>query len=392
MKIYFIGQKGIPAKFGGVERHVEELSSRLVRAGHEVFVYVRSNYTDKNLKKYKGVDLINLSTVATKHLDAIVHTFRACLDLTKREVDIIHFHSIGPSSLIWLVKILKPGVPVVFTFHTKCYEHKKWGYFAKLYLKMGERIACRIADKIITISPALLEYTGAKHKIMATYIPNGVSLPKIVKVHNIKEWGLKKDNYILAVTRLVGHKGVKYLIDAYNNLKTKKKLVIVGDGVYTDSYVKELKVAAAGNKNIIFTGSQTGVNLAELFSNAYLFVQPSESEGLSIALLEAMAYKNCVLVSDIRENTDVIKNCGFVFKNKSIKSLQLKLSYLLKHSRLVKDTGKMARLRVGKNYNWNKLVPLTLKNYCQILSEFSKRSNNFSRFKLARRIVAMFML
>ncbi|MBI4778883.1 glycosyltransferase family 4 protein [Candidatus Falkowbacteria bacterium] len=320
MKIYFIGQKGIPAKFGGVEKHVEDLSTRLAKAGHEVFTYTRANYTDKSLKKYQGVNLISLPNIATKHFDAISHTFRACFDLIKREVDIIHFHSIGPSSLIWLAKLLKPGVPIIFTFHTKCYEHKKWGVLARLCLKTGERIACRLADKVITISPSLTEYARAKYKVNAAYLPNGVSLPKIVKADKIGKWGLKKDGYILAVTRLVGHKGVQYLIGAYKNLKTNKKLVIVGDGAYTDNYVKELKAAAEGNKNIIFTGNQSGPELAELFSNAYLFVQPSEAEGLSIALLEAMAYKNCPVVSDIRENTDVIKNCGASFKNKSLSS------------------------------------------------------------------------
>ena len=390
MKIYFIGQKGIPAKFGGVEKHVEDLSTRLVKAGHEVFVYTRTNYTDKNLKKYRGVNLISLPTFATKHLDAITHTFRACFDLAKREVDIIHFHSIGPSSLIWLAKLLKPGVPVVFTFHTKCYEHKKWGRLAKMYLKFSELIACRSANKIITISPSLTSYAKSKYGINSVYIPNGVSLPKTIKANKIKKWGLKKDSYILTVTRLVGHKGVQYLIDAYKKLKTSKKLVIVGDGAYTDNYVKDLKASAEGNKNIIFTGNQVGDELAELFSNAYLFVQPSESEGLSIALLEAMSYVRCVLVSDIKENTDVTKNCGFSFKTKNVKSLQLKLIYLLKHPSLVRKYGLLAKAEINKNYNWSKLVVSTIKIYRQTLASASKQPSRFFRLKLVRKIAMFF--
>ena len=393
MKIYFIGQKGLPALYGGIEKHVEELSTRLVKAGHEVFVYTRSNYTDKNLKKYQGVNLISLPTIATKHFDAISHTFYCCLNLMKRDVDIIHFHSIGPSSLIWLVKLLKPGTPVVFTFHTKCYEHKKWGALAKLCLRIGERVACRLADKVITISPSLAEYIFVKYKIDAAYIPNGVSLSKIVKADRIKKWGLKKDNYILTVTRLVGHKGVRYLIEAYKNLKTNKKLVIAGGGAYTNNYVKELKAAASGNKNIIFTGNQAGYELVELFSNAYLFVQPSESEGLSIALLEAMAYKNCVIVSDIIENKYVVGEAGFIFKNKNIKNLRIKLIYLLKQPQLVKKYGLLAKARVSQNYNWSKIVLATLKIYCQTLTNTNKPANNlFFRLKLVRRIVTMFML
>lgn len=388
MKIYFIGQKGLPAVYGGVEKHVEELATRLVKAGHEVFVYTRPNYTDKNLKKYRGVNLISLPSVATKHLDAISHTLRACLDLTKREVDIIHFHSIGPSSLIWLARILKPGAPIIFTFHTKCYEHKKWGALARVCLKIGETIACRLADKVIAISPSLSAYALAKHKTSAAYIPNGVSLPKLVKAEKIKTWGLKKDNYILAATRLVGHKGVQYLIAAYWNLKTDKKLVIAGGGVYTDNYVKELKEAARDNKNIIFTGNQTGQSLAELFSNAYLFVQPSESEGLSIALLEAMAYKKCSLVSDIAENKNAIGPAGFTFKNKSINSLKQKLAYLLKNKPLVAKTGALAQKRAKLQYDWNNIMNNTVSLYKSALKE--KENLKLTKLNLARRFINFF--
>lgn len=389
MKIYFVGQKGLPAVYGGVEKHVEDLATRLVRAGHEVFVYTRPGYTDKNLKKYQGVNLISLPTIATKHLDAISHTFLACLDLAKRQADIIHFHSIGPSFLIWLARLLKPGVPIIFTFHAKCYEHKKWGYLAKLSLKIGESFACFWADKVIAISPSLAKYVLNKHNIAADYIPNGVSLPKIAKADKIKTWGLKKDNYILTVTRLVGHKGVQYLIAAYKNLKTKKKLVIVGDGVYTDNYVKELKDAAKGNKNIIFTGNQSGRELAELFSNAYLFVQPSESEGLSIALLEAMAYKNCALVSDIIENKQVIARAGFTFKNKSVKSLKQKLAYLLKHQKLVAEKGALARKRAKLLYDWGNIINNTIRLYENALAEKAVLKEE-PKLSLTRRFINFF--
>lgn len=388
MKIYFIGQKGIPAVYGGVEKHVEEIARRLVKAGHEVFVYTRPNYTDKNLKKYRGVNLISLPSIATKYLDALSHAWRACLDLTKREVDIIHFHSIGPSSLIWLARILKPGVPIIFTFHTKCYEHKKWGALARLCLKIGETIACRLADKVIAISPSLSEYAFRKYKISAAYIPNGVSLPELVKAEKIKIWGLKKDNYILAVTRLVGHKGMQYLIAAYQNLKTDKKLVITGDGVWTDNYVKELKDAARGNKNIIFTGNQIGASLAELFSNSYLFVQPSESEGLSIALLEAMAYKNCCLVSDIAENKNAIGQAGFTFKNKNIKSLRQKLAYLLEQPSLAAKIGTSARPRAKLYYDWNNIMNNTILLYKSALVE--KENLKSAKINLVRRFINFF--
>lgn len=363
MKIYFIGQKGIPAKSGGVERHVDELSRRLVKAGHEVFVYARNNYSGKKLKKYQGVNLISLPTLGTKHLDAISHTFLACWDLLKRDADIIHFHSIGPAFLIWLARLLKPGAPIIFTFHTKCYEHKKWGAIAQNCLRFGEFLGCRLADRTITISKQLTDYARKKYGIEPIYAPNGVTIMKSAAIKKIKKWGLKKDNYILAVSRLVGHKGLHYLINSYKGLKTDKKLVIAGAGAFTDKYVNELKNSARGHKNIIFTGNQTGRILSELFSNAYLFVQPSESEGLSIAMLEAMSYGRCVLVSDIPENLEAARGAGQSFKNKNFLSLRKKLEYLLNNPSKVAALGRLGKEKVKENYDWKNITKEVISVY-----------------------------
>lgn len=367
MKIYFIGQKGIPAKCGGVETHVEKLATRLVKAGHQVYVYTRGNYTDSKLKEFNGVNLISLSTINNKYLDAIIHTFIACFDVCRRDVDIIHFHSIGPSSLIWLIKILKPGAPIVATFHSKCYEHKKWGNFSKLCLKFGERILCLLSDKVITVSRSLTDYVEKKYKIIANYIPNGTEQHENILAQEIKKWGLEKDNYILVVSRLISHKGIHHLVEAYKQIETEKKLVIVGDGCHTDNYVKYLKSLAVGCKNIIFTGNQTGKILSELFSNCFLFVQPSESEGLSIALLEAMSYGKCCVVSDISENIEVVGENTGVFETNSVESLKNKLIYFLNNPIIVKEYGDRLKVRAEQEYNWENITSQTLEIYNGLL-------------------------
>jgi len=357
MKIFFIGQKGIPSVSGGVEKHVEDLSTRLVKAGHEVYAYTRFNYSGQDLKEYKGVKLISLPNINSKHLSAISQTFMACLNLIfKQKPDVIHFHSIGPSSLIWLIKLFKPKTPVIATFHTKCYYHKKWGSFARWFLRLSEKACCLFSDELITVSKSLKEYTDKKYKRLSYYIPNGVNANGNYEAEIIKKWGLEKDNYIVSVSRLVRHKGIQYLIKAYKNIETNKKLVIVGDSAHTDNYVKELKELAKGNPNIIFTGNQSGKALSELFSNAYLFVQPSESEGLSIALLEAMSFGKAVLVSDILENKEATGGIGFSFKNKEIKDLEKKLKYLIENFRLVNEKANESRERVKKHYNWENIV------------------------------------
>lgn len=371
MKIAIIGQKGIPAVSGGVETHVEELATRLFKRGHEVIVYTRPNYTDKTLKEYKGVKLVSLPSVSSKNLDAIVHTFLSVLHVVfiERKVDVVHFHSIGPSSLLWLVKLLKPMTPVVATFHTQCYRHKKWGHAARTYLKFGELVCNKVADEVIAISRNLQQYAQMKYKRAINYIPNGVGIAKIKDANLINKWGLEKDNYIVTISRLVRHKGIHYLIEAFKKIDTDKKLVIVGDSSYTAGYVRELKEMAKNNKNIIFTGRQSGDTLRELFTNAYLFVQPSESEGLSIALLEAMAYGQAVLASDIPENEEAVRGAGFYFKNKNIESLRDELNELLKNKEKVASKRGQGLARVKLNYDWDTIVHDTEKLYKKAIAE-----------------------
>jgi glycosyltransferase involved in cell wall biosynthesis len=356
MKIAFIGQKGIPAKTGGVEKYVESLATNLIALGHEVFVYSRRDYLPEKLVEFKGVKIINLPSFCGKNLEAISHTFLAVLDLIFRKVDVIHFQSIGPASLMWLVKLLKPNTPIVFTFHCQDYYHQKWGAFARAYLRFGEMVGCRLANKIIVISKELAEYVPREYRREVTYIPNGASVIEKTPVREIRRWGLEGNDYFVYIGRLVRHKGIQYLIKAYKRLKTDKKLVIVGEGAYTDDYVSELHALAEGNNNIIFTGNQTGRNLAELFSNAYVFVQPSESEGLSIALLEAMSYRTACLVSDIRANLEAVGNTGLVFANKDIDDLHIKMQFAVDNPEVITAKADEGRERVRREFNWEDIT------------------------------------
>lgn len=372
MKIALIGQKGIPAKEGGVERHVEDLATRLSDEGDTVFVYARKSYTGTNKREYnyKGVRIVNLISIPTKHLDAISHTFFACFHLWLRRVDVIHFHSIGPSSLIWLVKLLKPSTPVVATFHSQCYFHRKWGKIARFTLKAGEWMCCRWADRVIAVSENLKRYAKSTYQREVDHIPNGISSPKPYReAAEIKKWGLEKGNYILSISRLVRHKGIHHLIHAYKRSSLDKKLVVAGDSAKTDDYVKELRQLAGDDPNIIFTGNQFGVTLEELMSNAFMFVHPSESEGLSIALLEAMAYELPIIASSIPENKEAIKDTGVVFENGRSDDLVRKMEQFASDPDRMRAKAESAKMRAEEKYNWDNIVQHTRNIYNQVISE-----------------------
>lgn len=373
MKIAMLGQKGIPfIRDGGVERHAEELSSRLVSRGHEVYAYVRPRFIIADKKVYKGVRLIALPSIATKNLDTITHTFLASIHVLFKKVDVIHYHGVGPSTLAWIPRIFKPRAKVVVTFHSIDRFHKKWGPFAKVYLGWGERTACRFPHRTIAVSQSIQKYCKDKFKKDVVYIPNGVTVEKITETNKIKLFGLEKDSYILTVARLIRHKGIHYLIQAYRKMEKTfgedpknwpggkiKKLVIVGAPSFTDDYYAYLNKLAEQSPNIIFAGFQIGEPLKQLFANAYLYIHPSEAEGLSITILEAMSYGTCVLISNIPENLETIDHSGFSFETKDVDDLFEKIVYLLDFSEGVKRRGERGREFIRENFNWDRIVEET---------------------------------
>jgi len=385
MKIAFIGQKGIPSLSGGVEKHVEKLAVNLAALGHDVTVYTRPSYTDKYLKEFHGVKLVSLPSIHTKHLDAITHTFMATLHAMFQNYDVLHYHSIGPSILSILPRIFRPSMRVVATFHSRDYLHQKWNIVARIFLHFAEKVICTIPEKTIVISETLKHYAEEKYKRSFAFVPNGAEVAFEADTELLNKWGLRPKRYILLVSRLVAHKGIHYLIKAFNELEdtTKTpnnfKLVIVGSPAYTEEYETFLKLLARGRSNIIFTGEQTGKALEELFSHAFLFVQPSEDEGLSLALLEAMGHSLMPIVSDIPANREAIANTGAFFPSKDIDILKKELAYFINQPQEVVALGKLAQERVLDNYSWGAIARKTLEVYEDSLFEYDNAKENYAR-------------
>lgn len=370
MKIAFIGQKGIPTQSGGVEKHVEKLATRLVRLGHEVTVYTRPHYTPKTMTTFRGVRLVSLPSIATKHLDAISHTFIATIHALFQDYDVLHYHSIGPSILSIIPRIVKPRTRVIATFHSRDYFHKKWGFIARNFLKAAEFFTCKVPERTITVSQDLARYAKEFYHCDAVYIPNGAEVEMEASADTLSQWGLRPGRYVLSVSRLVGHKGIHYLIKAFmeledtNKLPNNFKLVIVGAAANTREYERYLHTMAAGRPNILFLGEQKGKNLAALFTHAGLFVQPSENEGMSMALLEAMAYSLPVIVSDIAPNVEVVRGGhGIVFPVKDIEALKQEMAQYINRPDEARRLGELARQRIDDAFSWDAIARRTAEVY-----------------------------
>lgn len=354
MKIIFIGPRGLPAKYGGIDTHTENLAVYLARnSSYEVTIYSRKPYTTLDGDSFNGVKVKKIYSLPNKYLDTFVYGFIATLSATSENPDVIHYQ--GGSALFSFIPRLF-NIKIVYTVHGIEWRRSKWGKIAKLLLRLAELISVLPANIVITVSQQLQNYYqgkyGKRRKIV--YIPNSVEIHKPLPLKVTLRYGIEKDKYILSVGRLVPEKGFYYLIEAYKKLNCGLKLVITGDVPHSDKYATALKDIA--DRNIIFTGYVNGDLLAELYSNAYIYVNSSELEGMSISLLEAMSYGRCVLVSDIQENKNVVEHCGVVFRNKDVNNLAEKLDFLCKNESFVKDVGEKAKVYVKANFNWTRAL------------------------------------
>ena len=375
MKVAMVGHKIIPSRRGGIEKVLTSLCPLLVEEGAEVTCYNRSSDKVENEyvgtvvdKKYCGVKLKKAFTLNARGVSAMMASFTAAIGAAFGKYDIVHFHAEGPCAAMWIPKLF--GKKCVATVHGLDWQREKWGKgFASKYIKFGEKVMAKYADEIIVLSESAAKYFKDTYNRDTILINNGIEKPDKKQADKIKElYGISKDEYICMVSRLTAEKGVHYLIDAYNSINTDKKLVIAGDTSDTDDYVELLKKKAEGNSNIIFTGFISGDVLDEIYSNAYLVVLPSDIEGMSLSLLEAMAYGNAVLCSDIPENTLVVEDKAIHFEKSNISDLADKLQMLCDKQDIRDDYKKNAEEFILGKYNWNDVAKSTHNLYKKVLN------------------------
>ncbi len=370
MKVAMIGHKVVPSRRGGIENVLTTLCPMMVEMGLDVTCYNRSS--DKveneyvgtvNNKMYKGVKLKNAWTLNVRGFAAMIASFTAAISAAFSDFDVVHFHAEGPCAALWIPKLF--GKKCVATVHGLDWQREKWGKgFASHYIKFGEKVLAKYADEVIVLSKAAYDYFKDTYNRETTIIHNGINRPERKDAELItQEYGLKKDEYIAIVSRLTAEKGIHYLIDAFNSIKTDKKLVIAGDTSDTDDYVKMLKEKADGNPNIIFTGFISGDVLNEIYSNAYVIALPSDLEGMSLSLLEALAYENTLLCSDIPENTAVAEDKAVYFEKGNVGDLAEKLQ------KLCDDSDYVTKFRNGvdefilEKYSWQDVADATYQLY-----------------------------
>ena len=370
MKVAMIGHKVVPSRRGGIENVLTTLCPILVEQGIDVTCYNRSSDKTENEyivtvkdKTYKGVKLKNAWTLNVKGVAAMMASFTAAIWASFKKYDVVHFHAEGPCAAMWIPKLF--GKKCVATVHGLDWQREKWGKgFASRYIKFGEKVLAKYADEIIVLSESAHDYFKQTYNRETTIIHNGIDVPIRREASIItSKYGLCRNGYICIISRLTYEKGIHYLIDAYNSITTDKKLVIAGDTSDTDEYVKLLKEKAKDNPNIIFTGFISGEILEEMYSNAYMVTLPSDLEGMSLSLLEALAYDNAVLCSDIKENTSVAMDKAMYFKKGDVEDLAKKLQLMCDDISITENLKKGAGEFITGKFNWHDIALKTIDLY-----------------------------
>ena len=374
MRIAMIGHKRFGSREGGVEVVVTELAKRMAALGHEVTCYDRSgsdvmtgDTVETRERIIDGVRVVPVKTIDKKGLAAASASYYATKAAIADNPDVIHFHAEGPCACLPMAQ--RAGIRTVATIHGLDWQRAKWGKLGSAYIKHGERAAVKSADEIIVLSRSAQEYFEQTYNRKTVVIPNGMNPEESRPADEIRQrWGLEDGSYILFLGRLVPEKRPELLIDAFKNIETDKRLVIAGGGSDTSEYERHLPERAEGDPRVLVTGLVTGEPLAELYSNAYCYVLPSDVEGMPMSLLEAMAYGRACVTSDIPECSDVLAGTGTTFSCGDVSALREVLTTLLANAVHVIELGVAAKARVESEYGWDSVVKQTLGVYKGVIA------------------------
>jgi len=349
MRIAILGTRGVPASYSGFETCAEELGARLADRGHAVTVYCRVPHVGYAERVYRGMRLVKLPTIRSKHLDTITHTTLSALHALGQRYDVAFFMNVGNSPVTWIPRLA--GQRVVLNVDGLDWKRRKWGRVARCYIRTAERWATRFPDAVVTDSRRVQAYYQERYGAESAYIAYGADVVAVPPGPHLARYGLAPRRYVLFVGRLVPENCAHQVVEAFDGLDTDVRCVIVGDAPYAESYIRALR--ATPDPRVVFTGYLFGAGYRELLSNAYCFVESSEVGGTHPALLEAMGAGACVVVNDTPENLETIGDTGFAYRGaEGGAALRAVLARLLAEPALVEAHGRLARARVEACYSW----------------------------------------
>ena len=350
MKLAILGTRGIPANYGGFETFAEELSTRLAARGHDVTVYGRSNNIRYPGRMYKGVHLVILPTIGTKHLDTVAHTAISVVHALFRRFDCILICN-AANALFALVPRLS-STPVALNVDGIERKRKKWGVAGRSYYLVSEYLATKIPNVIVTDAAVIKDYYMKQYGAPSVMIAYGAECTRLETAEVLERLSVASREYLLYVSRLEPENNAHIVTQAYRTVRTDKPLLIVGDAPYAHKYIADLKAGA--DPRVRFTGAIYGTGYRELQSHAYVYIHATEVGGTHPALIEAMGAGNCVIVYDAPENREVVGDCGLFFSGAD--ELTVQIQRTIDDPSIVREFGGKAHARAQRLFSWDAIT------------------------------------
>jgi glycosyltransferase involved in cell wall biosynthesis len=349
MRVAFVGTRGIPASYSGFETFVENLGARLFERGHDVTVYCRKHHFNHALGTYRGMQLIHLGGIATKHLDTISHTSVACLHTLFRRYDVVIMCISGNSPLAAVPRLT--GAKVIMNVDGSDWRRRKWGLLARQYIRFSERLAILLPNITVTDTEVMRTYYRERFGAVTECIAYGADMPRPEPTGILQRLQIEPKRYFLLVGRLVPENCAHHLVEAYERLRTQLKCVVVGDAPYASDYIADLR---RRGPHVIFPGYVFGEAYRDLMHHAYATILCSEVGGTHPVLLEAMAAGNCVIVNNTPANLEVIGDAGLSYSGtRGADGLLEILEVVASNQRLVDSYRPRAAARIARLYSWD---------------------------------------
>lgn len=357
MRIAAFGYRSMPFRDGcaGADKFAMELYPRLVGLGNQVIGYNRLYPGQEKLADhYEGVKLVNFRTIKRKGFDTLLHSFKCTLHIIwHNTAEIVHIQNGGNS--IWALPLRLFGKKVFISQDGIDWNREKWPWYAKLYLIMSSFITAYFVNQVIFDNIYARELFEKKFKKKFEFIPFGSEVPAFDEDDAIlKKLGLTKGEYFLFIGRIIPDKGLHYLIPAFQQLTTDKKLLIVGGSPNPSDY--ENRIRSTDDPRILFPGYIYGTDTFVLMKNAYCYIQPSDVEGLSPVVLNVMGLGTPIICSDIQENLYAVDDTATLFKKGDMESLRDRLQYSLESRDDILQNARRAQERALSKFNWNQVA------------------------------------
>jgi glycosyltransferase involved in cell wall biosynthesis len=352
MKIAILGTRGVPANYGGFETFAEECAAGLVARGHDVTVYGRSHYVPRDARTHRGIRITVLPTLPWKYTDTVVHTLLSVLHAVPRRFDAVLICNAANSVFAWIPRIF--GTPVVVNVDGIERLRRKWSWLGRTYYRLSEFVSTLFPDEIVTDARCIERYYRDTYGARSEFIPYGTSTEVPVGDSALAELGLKPREYFLYVSRLEPENNAHLLVQAYERVRSTRKLLIVGTAPYAREYIRRLQDTR--DPRIAFPGAIYGLRYRQLLAHALCYVHATEVGGSHPALIEAMGLGNLIVANHTPENAEVLGGTGMLYNRNDVPDLAARLQRVNDDPGEFAHLRELARQRAACEYSWASVV------------------------------------